>query len=146
MDCAQVLRRPPCPTVPRPHSVHVSPQKHPSFGPAGTPSKHRLDVILPSLYTQWPSRRFESPPSSYAWSYEIRPRRLLFRGLSTVVARPIKFLRAFVNDAAEAGQTQISLSLGLVSGYGIAVPPMAADLSLVFHHGPTRTQLYSINP
>lgn len=36
---------------------------------------------------------------------------------------------AFVNDAAEAGQTQISLSFGLVSGYGTAVPPMAADFA-----------------
>ena len=43
----------------------------------------------------------------------------------------------FVNGAAEAGHIQISLSLGLaLSGYGIAVPPMAADLSLVFHHDP----------
>jgi hypothetical protein len=55
------------------------------------------------------------------------------RGLSTVTVRPIIVFHAFVNDAAEAGQDQISLSLGtgLVSRYGIAVPPMAADLCFI---------------
>lgn len=85
------------------------------------------------------------PPSFLHMPYFIRPRPAASRGLSTIVARPIKALQAFVNDAAEAGQTQISLSLEVVSGYGIAVPPMAADLSLVFHHGPTWYALHSIN-
>jgi hypothetical protein len=84
----------------------------------------------------------------------LRPRRLPLGSFPTIVVRPITAFHAFVNDAAEAGQTQISLSLGLVSGYGIAVPPMAADLWLVFHHDPTARSdtwptsyaLHSINP
>jgi len=69
--------------------------------------------------------------------YNHKPRR---RGFSTTAVRPINVVHAFVNDAAEAGHTHISLSLGLaLSGYGIAVslcPPMAADTSLEFHHAP----------
>ena len=56
--------------------------------------------------------------------YTVRPRRLPSRELSTIVVRPINALHAFVNSAAEAGQTQISLSLGLaLSGYGISEAP-----------------------
>ena len=57
-------------------------------------------------------------------------RRLPSRAFSTVAVRPINVDHAFVNGAAEAGQTQISLSNGLaLSGYGSlsAVPPMADD-------------------
>ena len=52
----------------------------------------------------------------------IRPRRLTFRELSTIVAPPIMAFHAFVNDAAEAGQTPDITEPWLVSGYGIAVP------------------------
>ena len=72
------------------------------FGPAGTSSKHRLDVILPSLSAQWPSRRFRIPLPAYAVYHTPAP--AASRGLSTIVAQPIKALHAFVNDAAEAGQ------------------------------------------
>jgi hypothetical protein len=137
VGCAQVLRRTPSPTV-HSHSVQISPKSIP-FGPAGTHSRSSgwTSSSLP-LYTM-PVSAIRIPPSFLHMPYFIRPRPAASRGLSTIVAQPIKGLQAFVNDAAEAGQTQISLSLELVSVYGIAVPPMAADLSLVFHHGPTCT-------
>lgn len=77
-------------------------------------SKHRAwDVISipPFIVCNGRLRRFPSLFSYRLCRIFIHPRRLPSRGFSTVVAQPIKALHAFVNDAAEAGQTHISLSL-----------------------------------
>jgi hypothetical protein len=59
------------------------------------------------------------------------------RGFSTIVVQPINVFHAFVNGAAEAGQTQISLSLGLaLSCYGIQRPLWRLTVGQCFitHH------------
>ena len=78
VDCAHVLRRPRLlPLVPRPHSVHVSLQKHsPLARQAHLRSTGWTSSSLP-LYTMAVSA---IRPSFYAWSYEIRPRRLPLGG------------------------------------------------------------------
>ena len=69
--------------------------------------------------------------------YIIRPRRLPLGGFPPLWLSQSRHSMRLSMTPQRLGRTQISLSLGLVSGYGIAVPPMAADPSLVFHHGPT---------
>ena len=98
-----------------------------SFGPAGTPLEAPVGRHLtPPLYTMTVSAIRTQP------SFQRMPCRTsnhrhapaAVRAFSTVAVRPINVDHAFVNGAAEAGQTQISLSNGLaLSGYGSAVPP-----------------------
>ena len=78
-----------------------------------------------------------SNPSFLHMPYSIRPRRLPLGGFPPLWLNQSRHSMRLSMTPQRLGKTQISLSLGLVSGYGIAVPPMAADPSLVFHHGPT---------
>ena len=101
-------------------------------------SKHRLHVIsstppLPSpflpLSIQRPSRRFHTELFSHI-QYAVYAR----AGRPFGSFPPLWLHQSWPSmrlsmTPQRLGKPQISLSLGLVSGYGIAVPPMAADLA-----------------